>query len=492
MFFLVKSVIFAFQILLQMKINPKTKIIASIGPGTSSEDMLEDLMMRGVNVFRINLSHDTHENHRQVIRRIHALDKKHRAHVAILADLQGPKLRIGEVENDHIILEDNSEVVITTRKCTGSATMLYISYQDFPKDARAGEAVLIDDGKIKLEVIESDGIENVRTRVIHGGEVSSRKGVNLPNTRISLPSLTEKDIEDACFAIEEGVHWIGLSFVRTAQDLKPLRMLIHSSNRPIYIMAKIEKPEAIANIDDIILDADGIMVARGDLGVEIPFDQVPVVQKRIVKKCLINAKPCVIATQMLESMITHFRPTRAEANDVANAVMDGADAVMLSGETAIGRFPKEAVDAMHSIALYTENHDFPYERMWAEPNKNSITYLRDSICYNAVYMAAQTNVKAIIVFTNSGYTARKVASYRPHAKIHVFTNNENLIHKMSILWGAKAFFYSDFSNIDETITESIRRLKAEGEIESGDIVMHVGSTPITKKGSANMVRLSRA
>lgn len=469
----------------------KTKIIATLGPATEKEEQIEQLILNGVNIFRLNLSHDSHEKHRETIRLIKKVNKKLKSNVAILTDLQGPKLRIGEVENGKMRIERGDILTFSTVECIGNKDCLYISYQDFPKDVKIGEAILIDDGKLKLEVIESDGKETVRARVIYGGKLSSRKGVNLPNTAISLPSLTEKDVQDACFAIKEGVNWIGLSFVRSAADLKPLRMLIHASNAPISIIAKVEKPEAVAQIDEIITEADAIMVARGDLGVEISFDRVPMLQKMIVRKCLAKGKPVIIATQMMESMITNFRPTRAEANDVANAVMDGADSVMLSGETSVGAFPEEAVTAMKHIISYSENNGFEYGKEACLPEKNCPSFLRDALCYQAFNIAQQTEVKAIVVFTNSGYTAMKIASYRPEAKIYAFTNNPHLVAKMALLWGTKAYYYETFDNSDAVIEESIKRLKKEKVLKCGDTILHIGNIPIDEKGSANMIRLSK-
>lgn len=471
--------------------EPKTKIVATLGPATANEEMIEKLICNGVNVFRVNLSHDTHERHRQTIRTVKKLDEKYKAHVAILSDLQGPKLRIGEVINDMIELHNGQEIEFTSHECIGDGNRLYMSYKEFPNDVKKGEFILIDDGKIKLEVLSTDGKESVKAKVIYGGWLSSHKGVNLPDTRISLPSLTEKDLDDARFALDEGVDWIGLSFVRNAEDLAPLKELIRQSGKAVSVIAKIEKPEAVKQIDEIIHAADGIMVARGDLGVEMSFDHVPILQKMIVKKCITQAKPVIIATQMLESMISNFRPTRAEANDVANAVMDGADAVMLSGETSIGSFPVETVQAMRKIVTYTEENGFQYgNELWL-PDRNLSTFIRDSVCYNAYRMASQIKVKAIIAFTNSGYTAMRIASYRPETKIYAFTNNKSLVHKMSVLWGTKAFYYEEFGNSDEAISESIRRLKEEEILTEGDIVLHVGSTPIDRKGSANMIRVSK-
>ncbi|MDL2230856.1 pyruvate kinase [Bacteroidales bacterium OttesenSCG-928-L19] len=468
----------------------KTKLVATIGPATSSEEMIDSLILRGVNVFRLNLSHESHENHRKTIHLIRKLTEKHKAHIAILTDLQGPKLRIGDIEQGEITLVAGKKILLTTKHCNGDEHCLHVSYKDFPQDVEPGEAILIDDGKIKLKVLETDKKENVLSEVIYGGKLTSRKGINLPNTKISLPSLTEKDMADALFAIEEEVNWIGLSFVRSAEDLKPLRALIHSHNKHISIIAKIEKPEAFSEIDEIITEADAIMVARGDLGVEMSFDQVPMLQKMIVRKCLQKAKPVIIATQMMESMIANFRPTRAEANDVANSVMDGADAVMLSGETSIGAFPCEAVDAMRQIVAFTENNGYQFGKTYCLPDSSTPAFIRDSICYNAYKMAEQMKAKVIVAFTNSGYTAMKIASYRPQAKIFAFTNNRNLVNKMPLLWGTKAYYYEDFGNMDLALAESVNQLKKEKILNAGDMILHVGSVPIDKKGSANMIRVS--
>ncbi|MDR0364006.1 MAG: pyruvate kinase [Bacteroidales bacterium] len=474
-----------------MKLNPKTKIIATVGPASDSLEKLETLLLSGVDIFRINYSHGSHENVAAIIKNIESLNLKHKKHATTLCDLQGPKLRIGEVENNGILLNRNDQVVFVTKPCIGSKERLYMSYQEFPKDVKAGESILIDDGKIKLEVIDTNGTDKVTAKVIYGGLLSSRKGVNLPNTAISLPALTEKDLIDAAFALQSGVTWIGLSFVRKASDLKPLRDLIHKMDKSAYIIAKIEKPEALAELEQIISAADGIMVARGDLGVEVPFDQVPMIQKEIVKRCLIHAKPVIIATQMLESMIENFRPTRAEANDVANAVMDGADAIMLSGETSVGDFPIEAVQAMDRIAHWTENHGFLYYQNMIAPDHRHKFFLRDSICYNACRMAQQIGVKAIVVFTHSGYTAMRVASYRPEANVYVFTNNAYLLDKMQLLWGTQSFYCPELGNTDEAVTLSIDILKKEKLLCLHDTVLHIGSMPVEMHGSANMIRLSK-
>ena len=466
-----------------------TKVIATIGPSSSSKEVLRELFQAGINVCRLNFSHGTYDNHRQSIQNIIELNKELRTNVTILADLQGPKIRIGDVENNGIVLQDGQMIDMVTTKCLGTTEKLYITYPNFANDVTVGEAILIDDGKIKLEVLKTNGQDTVTTKVIHGGVVSSKKGVNLPNTKVSMPSLTEKDLADAAFAVDYDVDWIALSFVRSADDLIPLRELLRKKKKFARIIAKVEKPEAIENIDDIIDVSNGVMVARGDLGVEVPFDRVPMLQKIIVKKCIEQAKPVVIATQMLESMITNFRPTRAEANDVANAVLDGADAVMLSAETASGKYPVEAVKAMRQIIDWTETHGFQYNRETL-PDINNRTFLPDSICLNACRLANQAKAKAIVVFTFSGYTALRISSHRPQAGTFVFTRNKALVRKMALIWGAHAYHAGETDGIDDAIKQSIDNLKKRGYIKEGDVIVHVGSTPFEEKGQTNMIKLS--
>lgn len=467
-----------------------TKVIATIGPTSDDIGTMRELFKAGVNVCRLNFSHGGHEEQGKRIQNVIELNKELSANVTILADLQGPKLRIGEVENNGVMLEDGSEVDFVTTPILGTAKELYMSYTEFPQDVEKGEYILIDDGKIKLEVLDTNKKDRVRTRVIHGGLLSSKKGVNLPNTNVSLPSLTEKDMRDAAFALDHNVDWIAMSFVRSAKDLLPLRELIHKKKKSVKIIAKIEKPEALNDLDAIIDAFDSIMVARGDLGVEIPFDRVPMIQKSIVKQCIEKSKPVIIATQMLESMITNFSPTRAEANDVANAVLDGADAVMLSAETSAGKYPVEAVKAMRQIISWTEGNGFEYNRETL-PDINSKTFLADSICLNACRMASQSNAKAIVVFTYSGHTALRIASYRPKAEVFVFTSNQLIVRKMALVWGMHAYHSTDIDNIDYAIEQSIVNLKKRGYLKEGDVVVHVGSTPFEGKGKTNMIKLSR-
>ena len=444
----------------------------------------------GIDVVRLNFSHGTHDDHRQVIQNVLELNRELNTNVALLADLQGPKLRVGEMENGSVELKTGQDFLLVTLPCSGTSERAYISYELLARDVKRGDLILVDDGKIRLEVMESNGKDTVRTRVLTGGPLSSRKGVNLPSTKVSMPSLTEKDINDAHFALEQGVDWIALSFVRQVQDIKDLRNLIESTNHHAYVIAKIEKPEALDEIDEIIETSDGIMVARGDLGVEIEFHKVPLIQKSIVKKCISLSKPVIIATQMMESMIDNPTPTRAEANDVANAVLDNADTLMLSGETSVGKYPVETIRNMQKIVDSTEFRGIHFFRKHV-PREHNKTFLADSVCYNAVVMAEQSEASAIISLTHSGYTAFRISSHRPRANIFAFTFNREILRQMSLVWGVRTYFFDDCNNIDEYIDYSIRFLLSQNYIQKGDMVVHVGSIPIMEKGKTNMIKLSK-
>jgi pyruvate kinase len=467
----------------------RTKIVATIGPACSSKEKLKELILAGVDVCRINFSHGSHEDHLEVIKKIKEINKELWVHTAILADLQGPKLRIGVMENDGADLKSGDSITVTTEKCIGTAERICVTYPQLPEDVRPGEMILLDDGKINLRVIETDRKKEIKAHIVHGGKLSSKKGMNLPNTKISLPSLTEKDLEDLEFALENNVEWIGLSFVRSASDIIELKNIISLKGKTSRVIAKIEKPEALDDIDNIIHESDGVMVARGDLGVEVPMETVPLIQKMLVKKCLTAAKPIIIATQMMETMITNITPTRAEVNDVANSVMDGADAIMLSGETSVGKFPVKVIETVKKIIQNVETFDDIYNHDH-EIEGNVERYITNSICHSASKLAADVNAKAIITMTHSGYTAIKIASYRPKANIFVFTTNHLLLNTLSLVWGVRGFYYDKFISTDHTIADIKYILRREGYLKQGDFFINIASMPITEKGKTNMLKLS--
>jgi pyruvate kinase len=467
----------------------KTKIVATLGPASSSKEILREMMLKGVNVCRLNFSHGSYEDHAAVIDVIRGLNDELGLNVAILADLQGPKIRVREVENNGVELINGAELIFTTEKCIGTANKVSITYESLPRDAQPGEIILLDDGKLVVEVVKTDGDKEVLTKVVHGGILSSKKGVNLPNTKISLPSLTEKDREDLAFALSKDVDWIGLSFVRSARDIIELKHVIHNERSSARVIAKIEKPEALEDIDEIIRNSDGLMVARGDLGVEIPMQQVPLIQKMLIRKCLQHAKPIIVATQMMESMITNISPTRAEVNDVANAVLDGADAVMLSGETSVGKFPVKVIEIMSQIVSEMETFDGIYNQEEV-PEKNHKRFISDSICFNACRLSQRVEAKGIVTMTFSGYTAYKISSQRPKAPIFVFTGNKKILTQLNLVWGVRGFYYNKMVSTDHTIADIKYILKKEGLLNEGDLVVNIASMPIEEQGNTNMLKLS--
>lgn len=467
----------------------RTKIVATVGPSSSSYDMLLELVKAGVDVFRVNFSHGTHEAHKEVFDHIHKINRAYRLNIGVLADMQGPKIRIGEVEDNLVHLEKDDLVILTNEKCIGNAERLYVSYKQLARDARPGEKILLDDGKIELLVQDIASDTEVVTKVLHGGPLSSKKGVNLPDTKLSIPSITEKDKKDLAFAIENGANWIAMSFVRSPKDIVELRELINQP-RKVRIIAKIEKPEALECIDDIIEATDAIMIARGDLGVEVPMEKMPLIQKDITRRCIRASKPVVVATQIMESMITMSRPTRAEINDVANDMIDGADALMLSGETAVGAHPLKVVETLVRIMKHIEEQDEIIYNKNLPPQASSKTFLSDAICFSAARMSEAIRADAIITMTRSGYTAFMVSSYRPHGRVITFTDNEDMLNILSICWGVQAFYYDKFVSTDDTINDVIDILKNKGILKTGDVVVNTGSMPIQHKGRANMLKVS--
>ena len=468
----------------------KTKIVATIGPASSSYDVLKNLILAGVDVCRLNLSHGDDTLQKNVIDTIRIINAELKTTVAILVDLQGPKIRIGEVENNHIILENGAEVIFSTKECLGDSNRLSINYMQFPADVALDDKILIDDGKVVLRVTGTNRIDEVKATVESGGAVSSRKGVNLPKTKVSIPSLTEKDLYDLNFALEQNVDWIGLSFVRSVNDIIDLKKRIAKAGKKCRVIAKIEKPEALDEIDHIINETDALMVARGDLGVELPMEEVPLIQKMLVNKCIQASKPVIIATQMMESMISNYTPTRAEVNDVANSVIDGADALMLSGETSVGLYPIRVVEHMRTIISKIESQGYRYNRFHL-PEVTSETFISDSVCYNACVMASQVAAHAIVGITRSGYTAYKVSSQRPNAHIYIFTDIPSMLNVLNLVWGVHVFYYSGSVSTDDTISELQEILKLKGYVNSNDIIVNLASVPIDEQGRTNMIKLGR-
>ncbi|MDP2415086.1 pyruvate kinase [Daejeonella sp.] len=470
-------------------VHNRTKIVATLGPASAKKEVLLNMIKAGVDVCRLNFSHGKPEDHQKVIDIIRDINKKYKTNVGILADLQGPKIRIGLVKDGGINLISGHKIEITTKELIGDDKQIYITYQSFPSDVRSGEIILLDDGKIQMRVLSTNNKDSVQCEVVYGGILTSRKGVNLPNTKVSIPSLTEEDLTNLEFALSNDVEWIGLSFVRSADDIIELKRIIARSDKTARVIAKIEKPEAIDNIDEIIEATDGVMVARGDLGVEMPMEQVPLLQKMIARKCRAASKPVIVATQMLESMITSPRPTRAEVNDVANSVLDGADAVMLSGETSVGEYPLIVIETMHKIVRNVEENDYPYNTTKVL-NESSPTYMGDAVCGSAVFLAEKTHAVGIISMTSSGYTAFEISSYRPKAATFIFTSNRKLLNTLSLLWGVRGFYYDKFDSTDKTIRDVNQILKAEKLVEPGNVVINTAAIPIEKKGKTNMIKVT--
>jgi len=469
--------------------SQKTKIVATVGPACSSPDALYDLIKAGVDVFRLNFSHGSHKDHQEVIEHILKINKENDIHIGILADLQGPKLRVGKIENNALELKKNDVITFVNKPCVGTKERIYMSYKKLAQDVTVGEKILIDDGKLELKVISTDKISIVKLKVLHGGLLSSNKGVNLPDTEISLPALTTKDIKDLNFILKFPVHWIALSFVRQAADVKQLRRRIAKTGHNAKIISKIEKPEAITNIKSIIKESDAIMVARGDLGVEVPIERLPAIQKDIIKRCIQKAKPVIVATQMMESMITNPSPTRPEVTDVANAVLDGTDAVMLSGETSVGMHPVKVVQAMNNIIKEAENH-YEIHGKRPKPNADSDTYFSDIICIRAAKLAEDINAKGIAGLTVSGYTAFKISSYRPKSSIFIFSSVKEICPALNLLWGVKAFHYDKFTTTDGTIKDISSILKKKRLIKTKDVIINTGSMPIGKRFRTNMMKIT--
>jgi len=470
----------------------RTKIVATVGPACDSYEQLLALVKAGVNVFRLNFSHGSHEDKARIIDSIRKINDTEPYNISILGDLQGPKLRVGEIENNALEVFPGDILTFTNEKVVGTLERIYVSYPNLHTDVRIGNKIMIDDGKMEVQVVKIEKNNDVKVEVTMGGVISSKKGINLPDTKISLPALTEKDLIDLEFIIEQKLDWVALSFVRSVKDIYLLRSKLTDKQSKTKIIAKIEKPEALVNIRDIILESDGIMVARGDLGVELPVEQIPLIQKQLIKKCLHRAKPVIVATQMMESMIDRSKPNRSEITDVANAVLEGTDAVMLSGETATGKHPVLVVETMRKIIMQVEKSDYKYNlEDELVPQPHSPSFLSDAICYNACKLARDTKADALVGMTQSGYTAFMLSSYRPESPLYIFSKEKSLINQLSLSWGVRAFHYAEEESLDGILSDEIQILKERGFIKSGDLVVNTGSTPVHLHLPTNVLKITK-
>jgi pyruvate kinase len=471
----------------------RTKIVATVGPACDTYEKLLELVKAGVNIFRLNFSHGTHENKAQIIEHIRAINSKEPYNISILADLQGPKLRVGEIENGALLIEPGDILTFTSKeKVVGTKEKIYVSYPNLHEDVEVGNKIMIDDGKLEVVVTEITKAGDVKVKVTYGGILLPKKGVNLPDTKISLPALTEKDLADLEFIIGQHVDWIALSFVRKAEDIIDLKRRLLEANSKSKVIAKIEMPSALVDLRNIILESDGVMVARGDLGVELPVEKVPMAQRDIIRKCIHRAKPVIVATQMMESMIDRVKPNRSEITDVANAVLEGADAVMLSGETATGKHPALVVETMRKIILEVERTEYRYNREEdLKPLPHSPSFLSDAICYNGCKLAKDTKADALIGMTQSGYTAFVLSSYRPYSPLYIFTKERTLVNQLSLSWGVRAFFYDEEESLDDIMFDQIKILKERGFLKTGDVVVNTGSTPVHLHIPTNVLKITK-
>jgi pyruvate kinase len=469
----------------------RTKIVATVGPACDTYDKLLELVHAGVNVFRLNFSHGAHADKLEIINHVRAINQLPNYNIAILGDLQGPKLRVGEIENNALKVDAGDVLTFTNEKCVGTKERIYVSYPNLAGDVKIGNIILIDDGKLEVRVVDILRNGDVKVEVTLGGILSSKKGINLPDTKISLPALTDKDLEDLDFIIQQQLDWVALSFVRNVKDIIILRSKLNDKKSKSKIIAKIEKPEAVANIRDIIVESDAIMIARGDLGVELPIEKVPMIQKSIIRKCLHRAKPVIVATQMMESMIDRVKPNRSEITDVANAVLEGTDAVMLSGETATGQHPALVVQTMVKIIAEVEK-EYRYNREEdLKPQPHSPSFLSDAICYNACKIARDVNADAVIGMTKSGYTGFMLSSFRPKSPLFIFSKEQSLINQLSLSWGVRAFFYSEEESLDSIIEDQINILKERGFLKKGDVAINTGSTPVQLHLPTNVLKITK-
>ncbi len=473
-------------------VNHRTKIVATVGPACDTYDKLLELVKAGVNVFRLNFSHGSHEDKQAIIDHIRNINKTEPYNIAILGDLQGPKLRVGEITNNALEVKVGDILTFTNEKCIGTLEKIYVSYPNLAGDVTIGNVIMIDDGKMEVKVVSIEANGDVKVIVTLGGILSSKKGINLPDTKISLPALTEKDLIDLDFIIAQKCDWVALSFVRSVQDIVGLRAILNKNQSKTKIIAKIEKPEALVNIRDIIIESDAIMVARGDLGVELPIEQIPLIQKELIRKCIHRAKPVIVATQMMESMIDRVKPNRSEITDVANAVLEGADAVMLSGETATGMHPALVVQTMRKIIAEVEKKEYRYNRAEdLKPQPHSPSFQSDAVCYNACKISDDVEASALIGMTQSGYTAFMLSSYRPSSPLFIFTKEKTLVNQLSLSWGVRAFYYEEETSLDDIFLDQINILKERGFINTGDVVVNTGSTPVHLHLPTNIIKLTK-
>ena len=471
----------------------KTKIVATVGPACDTYEKLLELVRAGVNVFRLNFSHGTHEDKIKVIEYIRTINVKEPYNISILGDLQGPKLRVGEIENGGMMIEPGDILTFTSKeKVVGTKERIYISYPNLHNDVKVGENIMIDDGKLEVIVTEIKASGDIKVRVTYGGMLLPKKGVNLPDTAISLPSMTPKDFEDFEFIVKHDLDWVALSFVRKADDIVELKKLVTARNSSVKVMAKIEMPSALADLRNIIIESDAVMVARGDLGVELPVEKVPMAQRDIIRKCIHRGKPVVVATQMMESMIDRVKPNRSEITDVANAVLEGADAVMLSGETATGQHPALVVKTMRKIIVEVEATEYRYDRATdLKPLAHSPSFLSDAICYNACKIASDIAANGLVGMTQSGYTAFMLSSYRPKSALYIFTKKRSLVNQLSLSWGVRAFYYDEEDSLDDIIFDQITILKERGFVKTGDTIVNTGSTPVHLHLPTNVLKITK-
>jgi pyruvate kinase len=471
----------------------KTKIVATVGPACDTYDKLLELVKAGVNVFRLNFSHGNHEDKLKIIEHIRNINLTEPYNISILGDLQGPKLRVGDIKDGSLTIAPGDILTFTSReKVVGTKEKIYVSYPNLHHDVVPGNKILIDDGKLEVVVVSVDPDGDIKVAVTYGGALLPKKGVNLPDTKISLPSLTEKDLVDLEFIIEQKLDWVALSFVRQVEDIIDLKKRLADKKSQTKVIAKIEMPSAMEDLRNIVNQSDAVMVARGDLGVELPVEKIPMAQREIIRKCIHRAKPVIVATQMMESMIDRVKPNRSEITDVANAVLEGTDAVMLSAETATDQHPALVVETMRKIILEVERTEYHYNREEdLVPQPHSPSFLSDAICYNACKLAKDSNADALIGMTQSGYTAFILSSYRPKCPLYIFSKEKSLINQLSLSWGVRAFHYAEEESMDDIIHDQHAILSERGFIKSGDVVVNTGSLPINEHLPTNMLKITK-